>query len=97
MKRMITGIVLIFISVMTYLPNAGKITFFQNDSSLGQFLGDLAFFCGYFWLGIIGLILLIFGYRAYQREKNKNKIQNNYDENKESNKVNPNKFNRHDL
>ena len=77
MKRIIAGIVLICLQLIPFLGNGVEINAFQNVTNFQVFLYDLAYVLGYFSVGIIGLILLIFGYRAYRKAKNK-KSSNNY-------------------
>ena len=60
--RIIIGWILIAIQMLPLLFSNGCATVASSLS--GDFALDLGYLIGYFFIGIIGVILLIFGYRA---------------------------------
>lgn len=67
--RIIAGIILIVLQVMSLIGNAKTgISINLSFESATVFIYDLLFLIGYLVFGILGLILLIWGFKAYNKQ-----------------------------
>lgn len=68
--RIVIGIILIVLQLMSLIGNMKAGVGFQlSFASPAAFLFDLIFLISYFLVGIIGVILLLFGIRAYKKSE----------------------------
>ena len=86
--KAIIGIIMVILQLLSDLGSkkTGGRVFFQNIYNFPSFVGELAFFIGSSFCGIIGIILFILQVKSdTEKEKKKKENTENYDSPKSNN------------